>query len=81
MPTVRDRLREFECRHAAVVDDDRSGVKEKLETNRKEGGVSEEVEDVSSSDIDEEEVRGMRMDDKEEILGRVERDCFRWRIL
>ena len=64
-----------------MVDDDRSGVNEKLETSRKKGGVSEEVDEVSSSNIDEEEVRGMRTDDKEEILGRVERDCFRGRIL
>ena len=64
-----------------MVDDDRSGVNEKLETSRKEGGVSEVLHEVSSSTIDEEEVRGMRTDDKEEILGRVERDCFRWRII
>ena len=64
-----------------MVDDDRSRVNEKLETSRKEGGVSEEVDEVSSSNIDEEEVRGMRTDDKEEILRRVERDGFRGRIL
>ena len=64
-----------------MVDDDRSGVNEKLETSRKEGGVSEEVDEVSSSNIDEEEVRGMRTDDKEKRLRRVERDGFRGRIL
>ena len=75
-PTVGDRLRELERRHATGVDDDRSANTGGRAPARLERGVRGDADEVSRSDSEEEADRGVEIDEEEELWRRVARDGF-----
>ena len=83
-PTLRDRIREMEWRHATGVEDLETGTDEARVVRGDDEGVvgpDKEVsrrtaEEVSSSGSDEADVEEMSTEDEEELWRRVERDGF-----
>ena len=90
-PTMRDKIREMEWRHATGVEDLETGPDEERFVRDGEGGVirdgDEELvldkgasrrtaEEVSSSESDDCDVEEMSTEDEEELWRRVGRDGF-----
>ena len=83
-PTVRDKIREMEWRHATGVEDREASPEDKRVVPDDDEGVvgpDKEVsrrtaEEVSSSESDKGDVEEMSTGDEEELWRRVERDGF-----
>ena len=84
MPTMRDRLREMEWRHATGVEDRETDPdEERVVRDDDEGVVGPDKEvsrrtaaEVRSSESDDGDVEKMSTEDEEELWRRVERDGF-----
>ena len=77
-PTVRDKIREMEWRHATGVEDLETRPEEDHVVRDGDGGVDEPgkssgrtAEEVSSSESDEGDVEEMSTEDEEELWRRV----------
>ena len=83
-PTVRDKIREMEWRHATGVEDRENSPEEERVVRDGDGRVDETdkevsqraAEEVSSSESDEGDVEEVSTEDEEELWRRVERDGF-----
>ena len=83
-PTVRDKIREMEWRHATGVEDRETSPEEDRVVRDGDGRVDEPgkepsrraAEEVSSSESDEGDMKKMSTEDEEELRRSVGRDGF-----